>query len=60
MAYSECLSTRLNPLAERTCFSQAAVAAKLKANEGTRQEKAKVSAVMSLAQAYYQVLSRGR
>ena len=50
----------MNPLAERTCFSQAAVAAKLKANEGTRQEKAKVSAVMSLAQAYYQVLSRGR
>ena len=23
MAYSECLPTRLNPLAERTCFSQA-------------------------------------
>jgi hypothetical protein len=22
MAYSECLPTRLNPLAERTCFSQ--------------------------------------
>jgi hypothetical protein len=22
MAYSECLLTRLNPLAERTCFSQ--------------------------------------
>ena len=24
MAYSECLPTRLNPLAERTCFSQVA------------------------------------
>jgi hypothetical protein len=23
MAYSECVPTRLNPLAERTCFSQA-------------------------------------
>ena len=25
MAYSECLPTLLNPLAERTCFSQAAM-----------------------------------
>jgi hypothetical protein len=29
MVYSECLTTRLNPLAERTCFSQAAVVAGL-------------------------------
>ena len=27
MEYSECLPTRLNPLAERTCFSQADSAA---------------------------------
>ena len=27
MAYSECLPTRLNPLAERTCFSQAVAVA---------------------------------
>jgi hypothetical protein len=25
MVYSECLPTRLNPLAERTCFSQVAI-----------------------------------
>ena len=28
MAYSECLPTRLNPLAERACFSQADIAVK--------------------------------
>ena len=26
MAYAECLPTRLNPLAERTCFSQVTAA----------------------------------
>ena len=39
MAYSECLPTRLNPLAERTCFSQVGEARRAEAEGFARGEQ---------------------
>ena len=43
MAYSECLPTRLNPLAERTCFSQVGIALSSQTAVKTRKGKKKTS-----------------
>jgi hypothetical protein len=48
MAYSECLPTRLNPLAERTCFSQATDAILAKYYRSLRLWRTQPRAVLPL------------